>query len=220
MSIWEESTKYLAGNKQTKKVYFPCLPGFRVCTWEGKVKGMCRRLEQDGWEYGGVKTAAWKDLAWCFGLQAPTISAPISDSYYADVINSPMATSLTCGRWEIGTCNMALPSAVRPKAGDGGPTGAAVSLPLLTAFQSRLSIFHVLICYPCVLRWAGSQGQPAGERCGLRMKLLKFFFFPLIFLANENLFIMMKFKHIKVKRFVTLKLGFISIKSSEIVLSQ
>lgn len=81
-----------------------------------------------GESVGGVKLAALRDLAWCSDLQAPTISAPSSDNYYADVINSPMATSLTCGQSEIDTCNVALLSAVRLKAGDGGPTGAAVVL--------------------------------------------------------------------------------------------
>lgn len=157
-------------------MYFPCLAGFRVCTWEGKVKGMCGRLEQDGWECGGVRTASLKDLACCSHLQAPPISAPVSDSYYADVTNSPVATSLTCGQLEIDTGNVALPSAVRPKAGDGSPTGAAVSLPLLTVcFRAVLAFFtYSSATHVC---WGGLEArvslQVSGVGWGWRVRSIK-----------------------------------------------
>lgn len=109
MSIWEESTKYLAGNKQTKqnkRFTFPAWLALEYALGKGRWKECADVWNRTGESVGGVKMAALRGLAWCSDLQAPTISAPTSDNYSADVIHSPMATSLACGQLEVDTCSV------------------------------------------------------------------------------------------------------------------
>lgn len=60
------------------------------------MSGAGRLGARGGSEDGGVKRS-------CFHLQAPTISAQVSDSYQANVIKSPLASSLARGPLEIVT---------------------------------------------------------------------------------------------------------------------
>lgn len=177
MSIWEESTKYLAGNKQTKqKVYFPCLAGFRVCTWEGKVEGMCRRLEQDGWECGGSEDGSIKRS--CLVLWSSSTNHLGSHLRQLLCRCHSFSHGYQSGLWSVRGWHMqrALLSAVRLKAVDGGPYRSSCSpCPSWLCIQSCLSLFHVLICYPCVLRWTGSKGrmQVSGVGWGWRVRSSK-----------------------------------------------